>query len=77
LYQEIKPWSQELASQGQCGVDLILALESQETNHGVSSSILQSDVALSHAVLTSTLQLATTSPVNQFIQQVEALPPFA
>ncbi len=77
LYQEIKPWSEQLSSQGQCGVDLILALESQQNKHGVSSSVVQSDLSLAHAVSTSTLQLGTTAPVNQFIQQVETLAPFA
>lgn len=77
LYQEIKPWSEQLSSQGQCGVDLIQALESQQNNQEMSATVVQNDLTLAQEVSTSTLKLGTTSPVNEFIQQVEAMAPFA
>ncbi len=77
LYQEIKPWAQQLSQEGAVGVSMIQIVEKRLVGDSTPASAINTTVASANKVVSASNTLGVTTVVNQWISQAKTLPPFA
>ncbi len=77
LYQEIKPWAQQLSLEGSAGVSTIEILERNLEGQVVPASASNSTLAALNQAMSSPITLGVSAAVNQWMATAKALSPLA
>ncbi len=77
LYQEIKPWAQQLSLEGSTGVAVIGLLEHSLEGGSISSSRVNAVAATASQVVHAPNTLGVTAAVDQWISQAQTMPAFS